>query len=170
MKTSTNRKREHGASQPSCHLECALRPPVLTPALGSPAARGREAADAPANANASQQARRTHDSDARAITAAITVCVSPVTNFASRLCPRRSRAANVRRRSTVRFPEPVVVAKLACAEPGSRPKPAARRVEAQRRALTPVSTGRHCHATGELIDRVMRTGTDQAHHRAARTR
>ncbi len=38
---------------------------------------------------------------------------------------------------------------MACAEPVSRPKPAAWRVEAKRRALTPASPGRHFLAAGE---------------------
>ena len=41
--------------------------------------------------------------------------------------------------------------RVACAEPVSRPKPAAWRVEATRRALTPASTGRHSLAAGELL-------------------
>jgi hypothetical protein len=38
-----------------------------------------------------------------------------------------------------------------CAEPASRPKPAARRVEAKCRALTPASTGRHSVAARVLL-------------------
>ena len=40
---------------------------------------------------------------------------------------------------------------MACAEPVSRPKPAARRVEAKRRALTPASTGQDSLTAGEHL-------------------
>ena len=42
--------------------------------------------------------------------------------------------------------------RVACAEAASRPKPAAWRVEAKRRALTLASTGRDSQAAGELSE------------------
>jgi hypothetical protein len=50
--------------------------------------------------------------------------------------------------------------RVACAEPESRPKPAARRVEAKRRALTPASTGRDSKAAGERTSSESRDWND----------
>jgi excisionase family DNA binding protein len=51
--------------------------------------------------------------------------------------------------------------RVACAESASRPKPAARRVEAKRRALTPASTGRDSKAGGERVSNKSRA-TDKS--------
>ena len=48
---------------------------------------------------------------------------------------------------------------VACAEPVSRPKPAAWRVEAKRRALTPASTGGDLLTAGERLGVNHGTGT-----------